>query len=82
MIITTNQKRIDTDKDLNSAERHVLQKLFLWEPLVNSLEEFKKKRDEAFEKGWNNSGPIKPSHNLMLIVRELESRVIKRLSNM
>jgi len=81
MIIIINQKKIDTDKDLSAPERHILQKLFLWEPVVSSVEEFKKKRNEALEKGWNNSGPIKPSNNLMLILRELESRVIKRLSS-
>jgi len=80
MIIRINKKEIDTNKDLSAPERHILQKLFLWESMVNSLDEFRKKKKEAFEKGWNNSGPIKPSQNLLLIINELESRIKKRLS--
>ena len=81
MIIAIKQKRIDTDKDISAAERHILQKLFLWESMVSSVEEFRKKRNEALEKGWNNSGPIKPSDNLLLIIREIEARLIKRMSH-
>ncbi len=80
MIIRINKKEIDTNKDLSAPERHVLQKLFLWESMVSSLDEFRKKKNEALEKGWNNSGPIKPSQNLLLIINELESRIKKRLS--
>ena len=80
MIIRINKTEIDTDKDLTASERHILQKLFLWESLVDNLEEFRKKRDEAFQSGWNNSGPVKPSNNLILIIKELESRIVKRIS--
>ena len=80
MIIRINKKEIDTNKDLSAPERHVLQKLFLWESMVSSLDEFRKKKNEALEKGWNNSGPIKPSQNILLIINELESRIKKRLS--
>ncbi len=80
MIIRINKKEIDTNKDLSAPERHILQKLFLWESMVSSLDEFRKKKNEALEKGWNNSGPIKPSQNLLLIINELESRIKKRLS--
>ncbi len=81
MIITINNEKIDTDKDLTSPERHILQKLFLWEPIVSSLREFREKRDQALKAGWNNSGPIIPSRTIMLIIKELESRIIKRLHN-
>ena len=80
MILIVGNRKIDTETDLNAAERHILQKLILWAPMVNDIKEFREKRDEALKKGWNNSGPIKPSENLMMIIRDLETKIIKRLS--
>jgi hypothetical protein len=71
---------IDTDRDLAPAERHVLQKLFLWESMAKSLEQFKEKKRDALQKGWNNSGPVPEGPSLRLIIGELERRIASRLN--
>jgi hypothetical protein len=80
MIITTwNGKSFDTEKDLNAPERHVLQKLFAWESMVSSLEQFKQKKEQALLKGWDNSGPIQEGMALKAITETLERKVAARL---
>lgn len=80
MIITTRDgKTIDTEKDLTAVERHILQKLFLWKSMANSLDQFREKRAQALLKGWNNSGPISESQNLRTIILDLEESVVVRL---
>lgn len=82
MIITTEDgKFVDTEKDLSAPERHILQKLFAWESLATSVEQFNEKKDEAFSKGWNNSGPVSEGDLLKSIIRDLEKKVIARLAN-
>ncbi len=80
MIITTaNGKSYDTQTDLNPEERHVLQKLFLWESMVSTVEEFRDRTEEALQKGWNNSGPVRASSALKEILRDMEAKVTHRL---
>jgi len=80
MILTTRTgQSYDTETDLSAQERHVLQKLFLWKSMASSVEEFRKKKEEALQKGWNRSGPVRESDALKAIVRDLEERVILRL---
>lgn len=80
MIITLrNGQSIDTSTDLDAVERHVLQKLFLWENMSKSLEEFRAKTSQALKTGWNNSGPVSGSRNLRLIIQDLEKKVKERL---
>ena len=82
MIVTTQDRRtFDTDRDLTAPERHILQKLFGWEAMAVSLEQFREKKREALRKGWNNSGPVKESIALRLITREMEKKVIARLGS-
>jgi len=82
MIITTRGgKSIDTRTDLSAPERHVLQKLFAWEAMATSLEQFRKKKEEALLKGWNNSGPVKGSHAFLAITRDMEKKVRVRLAS-
>lgn len=76
---TRDGREFDTERDLTPPERHVLQKLFLWEKMVSSLDEFREKRTQALNKGWNNSGPLDESPALKSIIKELEKRVIERL---
>jgi hypothetical protein len=76
---TTSGRIIDTDRDLTAPERHILQKLFLWEAMAASLEEFRAKRREAVRAGWNDSGPVTESGALKIIIRELENKVSARL---
>jgi len=75
MIITTrNGKSFDTDKDLSAPERHILQKLFAWESMASSLEQFREKKETALLNGWNNSGPINESMALRTIIEDMEKR--------
>ena len=81
MIITTrNGKSFDTDRDLTAPERHILQKLFAWESMVTSLVQFREKRETAFLKGWNDSGPVEESMALKSIINDLEKKVVARIS--
>lgn len=80
MIITTaNGNSYNTESDLSAPERHILQKLMLWESMVNSVQEFKERTSDALEKGWNNSGPVRASAALSDILRDLEKKVRARL---
>jgi hypothetical protein len=82
MIITVwNGQVIDTAKDLDAAERHILQKLLLWETMAKSMEEFREKTGQALKSGWNNSGPISGSRNLRLVIQDLEKKVKERLDS-
>ena len=81
MIISTREgQSFDTDRDLTAPERHILQKLFLWETMASSLQEFRVKKEEALLKGWNNSGPVPESNAMKSIVRNLEDNVLTRLN--
>ena len=79
VLILGNGQSFDTETDLTAQERHVLQKLFLWKSMASSVEEFRKKKEEALHKGWNGSGPIRESDALRAIVRDLEEKVTLRL---
>jgi hypothetical protein len=80
MILTTRTgQSFDTERDLSAPERHILQKLFLWKSMASSLEEFRKKKEEALQKGWNQSGPIQESDAIRAIARDLEEKVTLRL---
>ncbi len=82
MIIKTQTgQSFDTQKDLIAVERHVLQKLFAWEAMAVSLEQFREKKKVALLKGWNDSGPITGSPALKIIIRDMEKKVIARLAN-
>jgi hypothetical protein len=80
MIFTTKSgQSFDTEKDLTAPERHILQKLFLWKSMASSIEEFRRKKQEALARGWNESGPIPESRSLKCITEDLELRVADRL---
>ena len=80
IINTVDGKTIDTESDLSSEERHVLQKLFLWESMAESIEQFREKKEEALIRGWNNSGQISESPSLKSVIVHLESKLMTRLS--
>ena len=81
MIIKTRDGiSVDTDRDLTAPERHILQKLFIWESFAVSLEQFREKTNEALLRGWNNSGPIKTGKAMTAILAELEEKVVLRLN--
>jgi hypothetical protein len=80
MIITTSEgKSFDTQRDLTAIERHILQKLFFWESMASTLEEFDRKRDLALQRGWNQSGPVDESPSMKCIITELRRRLTHRL---
>ncbi|HOV88256.1 MAG TPA: hypothetical protein PLM79_18010 [Syntrophobacteraceae bacterium] len=80
MIIDLGDGRsVDTQKDLSAAERHILQKLFIWEAMARSVEEFRESRVRAFRLGWNNSGPVAESAVMTAILKDLEQKVVARL---
>jgi len=82
MIITTrNGHTFDTDRDLTAAERHILQKLFAWKSMADSLAQFKEKKEEALRKGWNNSGPVKGGPAFKMIVSDMQQKVVARLES-
>ena len=76
-----NDTEIDTDRDLSSEERHVLQKLLCYTAFVDSLEEFRERKEKAYAVGWNNSGPIRESRSLKQVVEHLEKELDLRLKN-
>jgi hypothetical protein len=80
MLYTTEKGEIfDLEQDFSSPERHILQKLLLWQEMAGSVEVFRRKKTEALEAGWNNSGPIKESPALERITQDLEKRLAQRL---
>ena len=81
LIHLDNNTDIDTDRDLNSEERHVLQKLLCYKVYVDSLEQFREKKEKAYAVGWNNSGPIRESKALKQIVQQMEKDLKLRLKN-
>ena len=80
IINTVDGKTIDTETDLTAEERHVLQKLFLWESLAESIEQFRDEKRKALMNGWNCSGEISESPALISIINHLEQKLISRLS--
>jgi hypothetical protein len=81
MIIQTKSgQRFDTATDLTAPERHILQKLMIWESMASSIEEFREKRKLALQRGWNDSGPIQEREVIRTIMDEMEEKVVNRLS--
>ncbi|MGO9577830.1 MAG: hypothetical protein ACLP2P_00295 [Desulfobaccales bacterium] len=80
MIYTTQRgETFDLEKDFSSPERHILQKLLIWKDMAASVEEFRRKQQEALRKGWGDSGPVQESRNLRSITRDLEKLVGLRI---
>ena len=72
---TKRGESFDIERDFSDAERHILQKLFIWKELASGPEEFRKKKKEALRSGWNNSGPIAESPAMKRITKDLEEQV-------
>ena len=70
---------IDTAKDFEPAERHIVQKLLAWSTMVESVARFRELKKKALADGWNNSGPVGESRALSLVANELEVRIRQRL---
>jgi len=77
--ITQRGESFDLVQDFSSPERHILQKLLIWKDMAASVEEFRRKNQEALRRGWGDSGPIQASRNLESITRDLEAQVALRV---
>ncbi len=75
----SNGRKINTEKELTAEERHIVQKLYAWQSLVDSLDAFREKVRQAFDSGWNNSGPVARRDIMQQIVADLEKAVIERV---
>jgi hypothetical protein len=81
MIITlSNGQAVDTDRDLSPVERHILQKLLIWQEMASDLAEFREHQARALQAGWDQTGPVRPSQVLSLIIKDLEKKVAVRLA--
>jgi hypothetical protein len=79
MIYTTGTgETFDLEKDFSSPERHVLQKLLLWKDLAATVEEWRRKKQEALAKGWGDSGPVPETPAMKRLTRDLEEQVARR----
>jgi hypothetical protein len=79
IIRTLKGQAFDTERDMTAPERHILQKLMIWESMASSVEEFRLRTKEAMLRGWNNSGPVHESEALKSVVADLEEKVVLRL---
>lgn len=76
--VTLTGRVVDTDRDLDEAGRHVLQKLMAWESLGLTSAEFAQKRAQALATGWNGRGPVSESAALGAVAADLARRVAIR----
>ena len=81
MIIKTESGQTIDTADLGPEERHVIQKLMAWMTLVDSMEQFSQKKQQALAAGWNESGPVRETRALSVVIRHLEKQVRQRLKN-
>ncbi len=76
MIITLSTGReIDTETDLSAEERHIVQKLYAWASVIDSIETFRDKRTQAVEAGWNDSGPVVERNVMREILKDIEKEL-------
>lgn len=71
---------IDTDAHLSSEERHILQKLLCYAHFVPSVEEFRQKKQKAYQVGWNNSGAVRETPTMARVAEQLETEILARLA--
>ncbi len=74
-----NGQSFDTERDLTAAERHIVQKLMIWESMAKTMDEFRERTNRALQIGWNNSGPVTESNALRMLIEDLERKVAARL---
>jgi hypothetical protein len=83
MLHTTLKGEVfDLEENFSSPERHILQKLFIWQEMATSIEEFRQQKEKALLAGWNNSGAIRESQTLKRLTQDLEDRVALRLKEL
>ncbi len=80
-ITLSNGRSFDPKRDLNAEERHIVQKLYAWADVIDSIGAFKEKRKQAMDAGWNGSGKIIERSVLRQILDDLEKTVNKSLGH-
>ncbi|MBS0012627.1 MAG: hypothetical protein KFF46_01550 [Desulfobacterales bacterium] len=78
-ITLSTGRQIDTQKDLSAEERHIVQKLYAWADVVDTVEAFENKRKQALQAGWNGSGQVIERSVLRQIIDDLGKKVRTRL---
>lgn len=81
MIIRTDSGQAIDTAVLSPEERHVIQKLLAWMTLVDSMEQFRQKKQQALAAGWNDSGPVGETRAVSLVFSHLEKQVRQRLKH-
>lgn len=81
IIQLADNSQIDTERDLSSAEKHILQKLLCYKIYVGSVAEFRQKKETAFRVGWNDSGPVRESPTMARVAEQLETELRLRLES-
>ena len=74
-----DNSEIDTERDLSSAEKHILQKLLCYKVYAQSVAEFRQKKEKAFRVGWNESGPVRETPIMAKVAEQLEAELRLRL---
>jgi hypothetical protein len=69
----------ELEKDLTSAERPILQKLFSLEGPGRRRKGIQPKEQEALDQGWGESGPVGKVARLKSITRDPEEQVASRM---
>lgn len=79
IIPLSNNRTIDTDRDLTPQERHILQKMFAARDFAKTLWEFRDIKIRAFQTGWDGSGPVRERDIMRMIIDDLEEQFVQRL---
>jgi len=79
IIHLADKSEVDTERDLSSAEKHILQKLLCYKVYAQSVAEFRQKKEKAFRVGWNDSGPVRETPIMAKVAEKLEAELRLRL---
>lgn len=79
IIRLADNSEIDTERDLSSAEKHILQKLLCYKVYAQSVADFRQKKEKAFRVGWNDSGPVRETPIMARVAEQLEAELCSRL---
>lgn len=79
MLFQTIEGRVvNTERELDEAQNHVLMKLMAWEKLGLAVDEFERRRREALRVGWNGRGGVSESEVLRAVADDLARRLALR----
>lgn len=76
--LTLQGRAVDTDMELTSPQRHVLQKLLTWEHLGLEPQDFAARQAKALQQGWGSLGPVEESPALKTVAGDLAARLAIR----